>query len=101
MFVLVDDEELLDAMFLKHRFRLLECGADWNCDEWLFRHHISDRNVEPCFKTKIAVSDDSNQVARLINHRHAADVKALHDLQRFMHRSIGSNRHRVDNHSRF
>jgi hypothetical protein len=40
-------------------------------------------------------------VARLINYRNAADVKALHDLQRFTHRTIRSNRHWIDDHSRF
>src|SRR6185369_13842046 len=100
MFVVVDHEQLLDAMFLQHRFRLFERRADRNRDERLFRHHLGDRNVEACLETKIAIGNDAYEMARLINYRHAADVKPLHYLQRLAHRAIGSNRHRVDNHAR-
>src|ERR1041384_1227951 len=101
MFVVVDDEELLDAMFLKYCFRLFECRAHRNRDKWLFRHHFSDGDIKSRFKTKIAVRDNPDQMARLIYNWNAADVKPLHHLQRFTHRTIGSNRYWIDDHSRF
>src|ERR1051325_10945273 len=98
MFVVVDDEKFFNAVFLKYCFGLLECSSDWNGDERLLRHHFSHRNIESCFETKITVCDDADQMAALIDHRNAPDVKTLHDLQRFTHWSIGSNRHWVDDH---
>src|SRR6185369_8191342 len=71
MFVVVDDEKFFNAVFLKYGFGLLECSPDWNSDERLLRHHFGNRNVESCFETKIAVRDDADQMARLINNRNA------------------------------
>jgi len=87
-------------VFLQNCFRLIERCAHGNSDERLFRHHFRDRNVEPRFKTKIAIGDDADQVSSLIYYRNAADMKSLHYLKRFAHGSIGANRDRVDDHSR-
>src|SRR5215213_4091031 len=100
MFVLVDDEQLLDSVFLQNGFGLFERRAYGNRDERLRRHHFGDRNVEPRLKTQIAIGDDADEVAAFINDRYAADVKTLHHLQRFTHRTIGTDRHRIDNHPR-
>src|ERR1051325_151073 len=101
MFIIIDDEQLLDAMFLQHGFGLFERRAHGNSYERLFCHYFSDGNIEARFETKIAIGDDADEMTGLINHRHAADVKPLHHLQRFTHGAIGSNRYRIHDHSRF
>ncbi len=101
MFVVIDDEQLLNAMFLQNCLGLFERGADGNRDERLLGHHFRDRNVETRFKTQIAISDDADEMTVFVHNRHAADVKTLHHLERFAHRTIGTDRNRIDDHSRF
>jgi hypothetical protein len=38
--VAIDNQELLDPMFLEDRLGLLECGAHGNCDQGLRSHHL-------------------------------------------------------------
>jgi hypothetical protein len=78
--VVIDDKQFFDPVFLQHGFRLIQRGTDWNRDQRLFRHHFRDGNVEPCFKTKIAIGNDADEVSGFINNRNAADVKSLHHL---------------------
>src|SRR5829696_7853375 len=72
MFVVVNNQQLLDPMFLQHGFGLFEGGAHWNRDERLFRHHFRDGNVESCLKTKIAIRDYPDEVTSFIHYGHAA-----------------------------
>src|SRR6185369_3796134 len=101
MFIVIDDEQFFDPMFLEHGFRLLERRTHRHSHQRLFGHHLGHWNVEARFETKIAVGDDADKMSGLIDDGHAADVKPLHHPQGFLHRAVGSNRHRIYDHPRF
>ena len=88
-------------MFLENCFGLIQSRADGNRHQRLFGHHFRDRQLEPLFKSEIAIRDNAHQVPVFINHRHAADVITLHHVERFAHRPVLTNRDRIDDHAGF
>ena len=101
MLVAIDHQKLFDAMFLENCFGLIQSRADGNRHQRLFGHHFRDRQLESFFKSKIAIRDNAHQVAVFINHRHAADVITLHHVERFAHRAVLPDRHRIHDHAGF
>src|SRR5207245_1940851 len=100
-FVIVDDEQLFDAMFLQDCLCLLEGCAKRNIDERLHCHDFGNGYVEPRFESQIAIRNNADEVACFIDHGYAADVISLHYLQSFAHRPLWPNRYRIHNHARF
>ena len=101
VFVIIDDQKFFDAMFLQNCLGLIQRRANRNGDQRLLRHNLRNRQFKSSFESQITIGYDADQVAVFIDHGHAADVIALHHVQRFTHRTILSNRHRIDNHSGF
>ena len=59
--VVVDDEELFDAVLVEDLFGLLERGADGDGDEVLLGHHVVDGNVGAGDEAEVAVGEDADQ----------------------------------------
>ena len=76
MAVVINDKQLLDPVLLQLDLGLVERGADRYGDERLRRHYFGNRNVETRFETQIAVGNDADEQAVLIDDRHAADLEA-------------------------
>ena len=88
-------------MLLQDGLGLFQRCADRYGHERLRCHHIRNWNIKARLKTQIAIGDDPDQVAVLIDHRHSADVIALHHQQCFAHRPIGANGDGIDDHAGF
>src|SRR6185312_13642327 len=98
--VLIDHQKLFDPMFLQDNLRLLQRRANRNGNERLRSHHVGDGNIKTCFKAKVAIGDDADEVTIFVYDRHAADVVSLHHQQSLTHRTVGPNSHGIDNHPR-
>ena len=61
--VVVDDEELFDAVLVEDLFGLLERGADGDGDEVLLGHHVVDGNVGARDEAEVAVGEDADELA--------------------------------------
>src|ERR1044071_5760995 len=96
----VDDEELLDAVLLQDALRLFERGADGDGDERLRRHHLGDGDVEARLEAEVAVGDDADEVAALVDDRHARNLVVLHHGERLAHGAVGADGDGVDDHPR-
>ena len=61
--VVVDDEELFDAMLVEDVLGLLEGGANRDGDEVLLGHHVVDGNVGAGDEAEIAVGENADEAA--------------------------------------
>ena len=61
--LVVDHEQLLDAVLVEDVFGLFERGADRNRDEVFLGHHIADGDVGAGFEAQVAVGEDADQLA--------------------------------------
>ena len=64
------------------------------------RHHVAHLLVEPSLKSKIAISQDSDQPP-IGDNRQPRDPEAFHHCQRLANLLLGTNGDRIDDHSGF
>src|SRR4029077_16219833 len=71
--MIVDDEQLLNAVLVENQFSFFKRGADRDGNQVLFGHHVPDGDVRASLEAKVAVSEDSDQALALCD-RHAGDL---------------------------
>ena len=78
----VDERELLDAMRLQDRLRVVERRADGSGDERVGRHELGDRTVEvgALAEADVAVREDADEAAVGVGDRHAGELEPVHQL---------------------
>ena len=69
--VLVDDQQLLNSVFLQDAFGLAQRGADRNGNQVLPGHHFRDRQIEPRLEAQVAVGQDADEPPLFGDDRHA------------------------------
>ena len=82
MVVLIDHRELLDLVLLEDGGSGLEVRLLMRGDEVLGRHDLRHLLVEVGLEAQVAVGDDTDEVALVIDDRDAADMVVVHHLQR-------------------
>ena len=80
--VLIDHRELLDLVLLEDGGSGLEVRLLMRGDEVLGRHDLRHLLVEVGLEAQVAVGDDTDEVALVIDDRDAADMVVVHHLQR-------------------
>ncbi len=96
--VVVDDEELFDAMVVEDFFSLLEGGADGDGDEVFFGHHLADGDVGAGVEAEVAVGEDADELA-VAGDGDAGDFVAAHDLEGVGDGLLGGHGDGVDDHA--
>ncbi len=96
--VVVDDEELFDAVLVEDLFGLLERGADGDGDEVVLGHHVADGDVGAGDEAEVAVGEDADEAA-LAGDGDAGDLEAAHELERVGDGLLGRDGDRVDDHA--
>ena len=76
--LIVDHEQLFDAVPVQDFLGFVEGGADGDGDEVIFGHHLRNREVEAGFEAQIAVGENADQFA-FAGDRDAGDAVALHE----------------------
>ena len=102
--VLVDDDQLFDAMLVQQAARLVACETPSPDRDDLRVISSADRLARIVGETHVAVGEDADQPARLavgaaLDHGNAGDRGALHQRQRVGERRVGENGDRVDHHA--
>ena len=82
MVVLIDHRELLNLVLLEDGGSGLEVRLLMSGDEVLGRHDLRHLLVEVGLEAQVAVGDDTDEVALVIDDRDAADMVVVHHLQR-------------------
>ncbi len=98
--LVVDHQELLDAVLVQDLLRLFERGADRNRDEVLLGHHLADGDIGAGFKAQIAVGENAHQPLALRN-RDAGDPVAAHHFESVTDHLVRPDGDRVHDHAAF
>ena len=61
--VVVDDQQLFDAVLVQDELGLFERGADGDGDEVFLGHHVADGNVGARLEAQVAVGEDADELA--------------------------------------
>ncbi len=99
--VLIDDEQLFDAVLMQDALCFIERRADGNRDQLVLGHARLDREIETRFEPQVAVGEDADEAAFLGGDRNAGDPEAAHHVERFGDPLVRLHRHRVDDHAAF
>ena len=87
--LVVDHEQLLDAMLMQQALGFLHADGFADGDEPLLGHQLVDRLVRIGGEAHVAVGEDADELAvaaavlRRLHHRDAGDLMVGHQLQRF------------------
>src|SRR5215218_2038352 len=87
-------------MFLKLDFSLVERRPDRNGNKWLRRHDVRNRDIKTRFKSQIAVRDNANEQAVLVDYRNPADAESFHNVESVGHKRRIRDGYRIHDHSR-
>ncbi|MGX0984954.1 hypothetical protein AB7M67_006063 [Bradyrhizobium japonicum] len=103
--LLVDHEQLLDAMLVQHPPRLVLADILADRDEAVMRHQFGDFLPAVGGKPHVAVGEDADQLAGRILVRtgddgNAGDAVVAHQLERIVERGLGADGERVHHHAR-
>ena len=98
--VLVNDQQLLDAMALQQALGLFERRADRHGHQIVLGHRRSDRLPEIFLEAQVAIGEDAHE-ERAARHRQAGNAIFVHDVQGLLHGMLGGDRDRIDDHSAF
>ena len=96
--VVVDDEELFDAVLVEDVLGLFERGADRDGDEVGLGHHVADGNVGARDKAQIAVGEDADELA-FFGDGNAGDLEAAHDFEGVGDGALGLDGDGIDDHA--
>ena len=102
--LIVDDDELLDAMLMQHPLGLVLADALAHRDEVLVRHQLGDFLPGIGGEAHVAVGENADQLAGLAiaagDHGNAGDAVILHQRQRVRQRRVRPDGQRVHHHAR-
>ena len=98
--VRVDDRQLLDPVAVQDRVRLVERRPDRRGDEVAARHQLGDRLPRVGAEAQVAVREDADEHARVVDDRDPRDLVAGHQLERVRDERVRPQRHRLDDHPR-
>ena len=98
--LIVDHEQLFDAMLMQHALRLVLAHALAHRDEFFMGHQLRHPLARIGGKAHVAVGQDADELAGLAgaaagHHGDAGDAVILHQRQRIGKRSIRRNRQRI------
>ena len=79
--LVIDDRQLLDLVAMEDRLGLLERRADRRGDEVPARHQRRDGLRGVGLEAEVAVREDADEDAVVVDDRHAGDPVALHELE--------------------
>ena len=96
--LIVDHQQLFNAMLVQDQLGLFERGAHGNGDQVLLGHHVADGNIGAGFKAEIAIGEDAHQPLAL-RDRHAGDLVAPHHVEGVADHLVRPNGHRVNDHA--
>ncbi len=96
--MVVDDQQLLDAVRVQDLLGFLEADAGARGDEVVLGHHLGDGAVEPLLEAEVAVREDADELA-VLRDRQTRDVEAAHDRERILDALIRAHGHRVGDHA--
>ena len=96
----IDDRQLLDLVAVEDRLGLLERRADRSGDEVPARHQRGDGLRGVGLEAEVAVREDADEDAVVVDDRNAGDPVALHELQRVGDEVARPQRHGLDDHAR-
>ena len=94
----VHHQQFLDAVLLQERFGFIERCADADGDQFVFGHHLRDRQVEPGFKPQVTIGEDADKLA-ILRNRDSRNTEAFHQRQRFVNFVRGRHCDRVNYHA--
>ena len=103
--ILVDDDQLFEAMLMQQPARLVLAYAFPDGDE-IFGHQFADRLQGIVGEADIAVGQYAAEPRRLaarsaLDHRNPRNPMPAHQRERIGERFIGKNRDRIDHHAAF
>ena len=98
--LVVDDEELLDAVLMEDVLGLLQGGADGDGDEVGLGHHVVDGDVGAGDEAQVAVGEDADEPA-VAGDRDAGDLEAAHEFEGVGDGLLGGDGDGVDDHAGF
>src|SRR2546430_4169511 len=96
--VLVNHEQLLDAMVLKDALGFVKSRANGDGHEIIFGHDRTNKLTVIFLKTQIAVGENPGE-ARAAGHWQTGDAVLFHDFERLTQRDVRRNRHRIHDHA--
>ena len=96
----IDDRQLLDLVAVEDRLGLLERRADGGSDEVPARHQRGDGLRGVGLEAEVAVREDADEDALVVDDRHAGDPVALHELEGVGDEIARPKRHGLDDHPR-
>jgi len=97
--VVIDHQQLLDAVSLKDCFGFVEGSAHGHGDQVVFRHRLADRQIEPRLEPQIAIGENPHQMSVFLDDRDTRDPITFHHFDGFRDWMIGGHRNRIDYHS--
>ena len=96
--VVVNNWELLDLVCEEHLCRALKVCLV-SCHDVLFCHHLLNLAIHVALETEVAVGDNTDEHALVVNNGDATDLILLHECQRVAHGVILEDSHRVVDHA--
>ena len=104
--LIVDDQQLFDAMLVQHPLRLVLADAFAHRDEVFMRHQFGDFLARIGRKPHVAVGEDADQLSRHAlgsagDHGNAGEAVIVHQRHRVRQHRVGADGQRIDHHSGF
>ncbi len=104
--LIVDHEQLFDAVLVQHPLRLVLADAFAHGDEIFVRHQFGDFLARIGRKPHVAVGENADQFARHApatagHHRNAGKTVIVHQRQRIRQHRVGADGQRIDHHPGF
>jgi ribosome maturation factor RimP len=98
--LVVDDQQLFDAVLVQDQFGFFKRGADRDGDQVGLGHHVADGDVGAGLEAQIAVGEDADQ-ALAAGDGYAGDLVAAHDFECRLDGLIGLDGDGIDDHAAF
>ena len=98
--VVVDHQELFDAMLVQELLGLVAADALGHGDQLVRGHQIAHRDVRIGREAHVAIGQDADQAAVALDHGNPGDAMRRHQVQGIGERGVGRQRDRVDHHAR-
>ena len=104
--LVVDHQQLLDAMLVQHPLRLVLADALAHRDQVFVRHQFGNFLPGIGGKAHVAVGEDADQLARHAlgcagDHRNAGKAVIVHQRHRVGQHRVGTDGQRIDHHAGF
>ena len=98
--ILVDDEQLLDAVLVEQGLAVRQVDAHRGGDQVLAGHDVVDAQLVVGDEPQVAVGDDAHQLVT-VEHRQAGDTVVAHDRLDIGDALVARHGDRVDDHAGF